>query len=600
MVGGKILVIDDDPLNRKLLRALLTLGKYEVVEFPDAESGIRHARESFPDCILLDLKLPGMDGLAAVRLIKADPVLKAVPVVAVTSLAMKGDERRALDAGCDGYITKPIDTRTFLDNIRHFLQKKRQAIQVEDALQLGGPPSVLVVDDDESILKVFRGMLLRGGYQVLTAASGEEALARALSDNPDLILLDVKMPDLNGYEVTRRLKANLATLAIPVIMITGYADREHRVAGLEAGADEFLAKPVDSVELLVRMKSMINLKRSQDRLARSIPDSENSAASAPGAATAGPSRVLLVARENDAAAESIFAVLREQGSIIVRAGTSEEALSIVSQGGVDVMFISSLAASEETLQLSRFLKDEEGTRNLQIIAMVPPDEPAKRLAAFESGADDCMAWPLDLRELSARLKLHSRRKARMDELQARYRAAADAAASDGLTGLVHNTGFKKLLDLELKRARRHSHSCVLLIADIDDFKRRNDTLGHLAGDLLLTEVAQVLKAGIREIDVAARYGGEEFAVLLPDTDEPGARIVGERLRAAVASRVFLQGSSTSGESLTVSIGMARFPADADTPDDLIRKADARLYLAKRKGKNRLCSSDDGEGRTPAE
>ena len=188
----------------------------------------------------------------------------------------------------------------------------------------------------------------------------------------------------------------------------------------------------------------------------------------------------------------------------------------------------------------------------------------------------------------------------MDELQARYRAAANEAASDGLTGLVHNTGFKKLLDLELKRARRHSHSCVLLIADIDDFKRRNDTLGHLAGDLLLTEVAQVLKAGIREIDVAARYGGEEFAVLLPDTDEPGARVVGERLRAAVASRVFLQGSSTSGEKLTVSIGMARFPADADTPDDLIRKADARLYLAKRKGKNRLCSSDDGEGCTPAE
>jgi len=125
MSGGRILVIDADPLNRKLLRALLTLGEYEVVEYPDAEAGIRYARQSPPDCILMELRLPGMDGLDATRLIKADQSLKAVPVIAVTSLAMKGDERKALDAGCDGYITKPIDTRTFLDNIRHFLARTR-------------------------------------------------------------------------------------------------------------------------------------------------------------------------------------------------------------------------------------------------------------------------------------------------------------------------------------------------------------------------------------------------------------------------------------------------------------------------------------------
>ncbi len=125
-----VLVIEDNEMNMKLVRALLQIGQYNMIEAGDAESGIQFARARKPDLILMDVHLPGMDGLSATRIIKEDPVLKHIPVIALTSYAMQGDAKKAMQAGCDGYITKPIDTRAFLDTIRKFLQGSREKNQV--------------------------------------------------------------------------------------------------------------------------------------------------------------------------------------------------------------------------------------------------------------------------------------------------------------------------------------------------------------------------------------------------------------------------------------------------------------------------------------
>ncbi|MBW1677562.1 MAG: response regulator [Deltaproteobacteria bacterium] len=123
MEGDKtILVIEDDEVNMKLVRTLLTMGNYQILEAVGAERGITIAREHKPDLILMDIQLSGMNGLSATQTIKADPATKGIPVIAITAFAMKGDKEKALDAGCAGYITKPIDTRGFLETIAQYLK----------------------------------------------------------------------------------------------------------------------------------------------------------------------------------------------------------------------------------------------------------------------------------------------------------------------------------------------------------------------------------------------------------------------------------------------------------------------------------------------
>jgi two-component system cell cycle response regulator len=154
--------------------------------------------------------------------------------------------------------------------------------------------------------------------------------------------------------------------------------------------------------------------------------------------------------------------------------------------------------------------------------------------------------------------------------------------------VIYNHAYlKRFLDLEIKRSQRQGHSTALLMIDLDNFKQINDSLGHMAGDAILRDVAHRVKASIREIDVAARYGGEEFAVVLPYGDSQVLPIVAERIRNLIEDRTFMVPGREDGQRVTVSIGGAIYPADAATAELLIDAADRMLYRAKREGKNRV-------------
>ncbi len=240
---ARILVVDDNPLNRKLACDLLALEGHELLPCEDAVQALALLAEGPPpDLVLMDIALPGMDGLTLTRQLRADPRFAALPIVAMTAFAMKGDEQKARAAGCNGYITKPIDTRQFPQ-------------QVAEALSAGRRPPgdqlcIMVVEDHRLDLKLVGDSARLSGHLVLSNTTAEQALASLDRGHPDVVLLDLNLPGMNGPSFLKLLKADPATRALPVVAVTAYPDAHQRSALLAAGCVAYLVKPVDMRELL--------------------------------------------------------------------------------------------------------------------------------------------------------------------------------------------------------------------------------------------------------------------------------------------------------------------------------------------------------------
>jgi two-component system cell cycle response regulator len=218
-----------------------------------------------------------------------------------------------------------------------------------------------------------------------------------------------------------------------------------------------------------------------------------------------------------------------------------------------------------------------------------------KIKGVEHGADDFLIKPINGREIRARVRALLKKKAYIAKLHAHYETAFNSAITAGLTGLYNHAYFMRFLELELKRSIRQGYPTALIMLDIDDFKKYNDALGHLAGDFILRELAQVIKKNIREIDLTARYGGEEFAAVLPYANREDALIVSERIREVVSSHIFFHETSSPVKNITASLGVALGPKDASTAEELIKKADFMLYQAKKEGKNRVYVFDKDRG-----
>ncbi|MFH1277278.1 MAG: response regulator [Candidatus Eisenbacteria bacterium] len=276
--GRRILVVEDNPKNLKLVTDLLTYRGHEVLTAGDGESGIDTAIREIPDLILMDLQLPGLDGLSATERIKADERTARIPVLAVTAHALREDSRRIRQAGCDGYVTKPIRTREFIRVVEEALKIDSISVAGEPAERkkpAEGPPpgtakgTVLVVDDEERNRRLIEATLAPLGYELIHSPSGEEALARIEKVRPDLVLLDIMMPGMDGIEVTKRVRANPETSHIPIILLTAFADAERRLKGIEAGCDDFVAKPFDRLELTARIRSLLKISFYRTQMANS-------------------------------------------------------------------------------------------------------------------------------------------------------------------------------------------------------------------------------------------------------------------------------------------------------------------------------------------
>lgn len=456
---------------------------------------------------------------------------------------------------------------------------------------------VLVVDDILPNVKLLEAKLMAEYYDVITATSGEEALRKVETDNPDLVLLDVMMPGMDGFEVCTRIKENPKIAHIPVVMVTALSDAADRVKGLESGADDFLSKPVNDIALMARVRSLVRLKmiidewRVRENTATQLGVVDKSANVMEESVTGAK---ILVVEDQTFEGENIKRSLSKDENEIDVVSAGIEAIKLCTEESYDLLIISLNLAEEDGLRLSSHLRSNERTRNVPIL-MIGNDDDMPRIAqGLEIGAHDYVLRPIDGNELIARVRTQIRRRRFQEHLRSNYEMSISMALIDSLTGLYNRRYFETHIQKLIQGLETSKKPLGVLMFDIDKFKNVNDTHGHGVGDEVLKIFADRMKDKLRSIDLIARLGGEEFVVILPDVTPDRAMFIAERLRKIICDEPIA--CSVDGGSLPIatSVGGVVINDSNITIEEILKKSDDALYKAKDLGRNCVVFDEVGK------
>ena len=448
---------------------------------------------------------------------------------------------------------------------------------------------ILVVDDVPANVKLLEARLSAEYFEVLTANSGPEALDICDREKIDVILLDVMMPGMDGFEVCRKLKSNAETQHIPVIMVTALDLPSDKVQGLEAGADDFLTKPVDEVALMTRVKNLARLKVLTDEMIVRYASGEQigfSDSLSELAGKAGNSGRIFLVDDDERSANRVKKNLQRHFSAVIEPDL-DEAIAKLGDAEFDLVIVSLNMKEADGLRLCSTIRTMERTRHLPIIMIVNDSEDQRLLKGLDLGVNDYIIKPIDKNELLARVRTQISRKRFADQLRTRLEESVEMAITDSLTGLYNRRYLEKHLQMLVDESLTTGANLSLLILDVDKFKRVNDQFGHDAGDMVLEQFATRLRRNVRGVDLVCRLGGEEFVVIMPDTFMTNAFIVAERLRHAISSKPFTIGRTQEPLDITASVGVSALEKVDDCPESVLKRADQALYSAKRAGRNRV-------------
>lgn len=480
---------------------------------------------------------------------------------------------------------------------------------------------ILVAEDSPTVRAIVQFSLQSAGYEVVVAQDGIEAVKLTYAEMPDILVSDILMPRMNGYQVCRLLKDDALTSQIPIIIMTTLSAKSDKFWGIMSGADDYLTKPFEPQELLEMIEGIIlkkNLKEKQKDSVEKIRITVDASQ--------------IISRVNNLLDRELFrsALINEVGGLtsslqnypiilkmildlfskvmnyetagILVLWEDEEQLTITTKYKITREYIFEferklLRCYEEAQgkefkleKLKREIHTEETEKEQDRLTAFCPlflERGPHPLAICGFASSSFSNFPPEDIEL---LNFLSHPLSIVLENALLHKNTSDMAITDGLTKLSTHRFFQESLDREISRSRRFGLTFALIILDIDNFKMLNDTYGHLEGDKVLVEIAKIMKQQTRDTDIVARYGGEEFVVILSETDKEGASITAQRIREKIEEHKFIL--QEKEVKVTASLGVAIYPYNAENKIELIRKADKALYRAKTTGKNRLYFADE--------
>ncbi|WP_372840694.1 diguanylate cyclase [Phaeovulum sp.] len=457
---------------------------------------------------------------------------------------------------------------------------------------------ILIVDDVATSRIMLKVKLSGACYETIQAATGAAGLHLARSERPDLILVDLHLPDMSGIEFCRHLRADPATGTVPLVVLTAATDPATRVAGLRAGADDFLTRPIDETLLLARLRSLLRARETDEELRLRESTSRALGFAEPTFEFEAPAQVALVSstRERGAAWRRALAphLRNAQFSVLSR----DEALAnIATPAGADGFIIDSVfSRAGDGLELMSELRARPATRHAVVCIALETGMRDTAAVALDLGANDLLAADLscieDAQEAALRFQAQLRRKTAADRQRASVADGLRMAVTDPLTGLYNRRYALPHLARIAERARETGRQFAVMVLDLDRFKKVNDTWGHAAGDQVLCEVAQRLATSLREVDLVARIGGEEFLVAMPETTLEAARLAAERLCHVVQQEPVRLADGKTRISVTLSIGLAMGGGGTLCPEveALMGAADLALLGSKAFGRNKVTVS----------